>query len=51
MFQTQAVSELMNRHPVQIDTVACPGSESLVIIEMGVTRKTWSENKRTSIIT
>ena len=43
MFQTQAVSELMNRNPVQIDTVACPGSESLVIIKMCIPRETWSK--------
>ena len=43
MLQTQAVSKLMNRHPVQIDTIACPGSESLVIIKMCIARETWSK--------
>ena len=45
MLQTQAVSKLMNRHPVQIDTVACPSSESLVIIKMCIARETWSKMK------
>ena len=40
MFQTQAVSELMNRHPVQIYALNCSCCKLLVIVEMGVTRKT-----------
>ena len=40
MLQSQAVSKLVNRHPIQIDTVCCLCREMLVIVEMSITGET-----------
>ncbi|KAJ7357479.1 hypothetical protein OS493_024995, partial [Desmophyllum pertusum] len=39
MFQSHAVSKLVNRHPVQVNAIACSCAESFVVIKMRVTRQ------------
>ena len=39
MFQAHAVSKLVNRHPVQVDAVACPCCVSFVVVKVCVTRQ------------
>ena len=48
MFQSQAVSKLVNRYPVQIDTVWCPCGEFFIIIKMSVTGKACQGLRRES---
>ena len=43
MFQSKTVTKLVNRHPVQIDAVSRSCGESLVVVEMSVTGKTWNK--------
>ena len=40
MFQTHAVSKLVNRHPVQVDAVTRSGCKCFVVVEVRVTRQT-----------
>ena len=43
MFQSQTVTKLVNRHPVQVDAVTRSCGESFVVVEMSVTGKTWNK--------
>ena len=38
MFQTQAVTELMNRHPVKVYTFTCTRCKLLIIVKMSIAR-------------
>ena len=38
MFQTQAMSELMNRHSVQVYTFTCTRCKLLIIVKMNIAR-------------